>query len=183
MKNDACEVKRQVQVWFERVVLGLNLCPFAHAPAKQGRVRFRVFNGDSEQALLGVLDEELTMLRMSEPKVLETTVIIAPQGFEDFYYYLSVVDYLACWLSKNGWEGEVQVASFHPEYQFAGTQQGDMENLTNRSPYPLFHLIREASLTAVIDGGADTKSIPERNVERITALTQEELKQLFPYIY
>lgn len=183
MRQVTCEVKQHVQIWFEQVVLGLNLCPFAHIPAKQGRVRFSVLNEDSEQALLKVLEKELIMLRTSEPQILETTVIIAPKGFEDFYYYMSVVDYVERWLSQNGWQGEVQVASFHPEYQFAGTQRGDIENLTNCAPYPLFHLIREASLTAVIDGGADTQSIPERNIKRITALTQEELKQLFPYFY
>lgn len=183
MKYVACEVEQHVQSWFERVVLGLNLCPFAHSPAKQGRVRFSVLNEEGEQALLETLEKELNMLRRSDPQVLETTVIIAPAGFDDFYYYMSVIDYVDRWLFKNGWEGEVQVASFHPQYQFAGTQHEDIQNLTNRAPYPLFHLIREASLTAVIDGGANTHSIPQRNVERISALTQEELKELFPYLY
>lgn len=180
---DTAKIHKKTQQWFEQVVLGLNLCPFAHVPAKEGRVRFSVLSVGSEQGLLTLLEQELNQLRDVPATVLETTVIIAPEGFEDFFYYMTVVDYVVRWLAQEGWEGEVQVASFHPEYQFAGTQPSDIQNLTNCSPYPLFHLIREASLTQVIDQGADTASIPERNIDTINALTSAERAKLFPHVY
>ena len=172
----------QTQVWFESVVLGLNLCPYAHLPAKAGRVRFSVLNGDSEDDLLVLLTQEIERLEQTSPQTLETTVIIAPQGFEDFYYYTVVLEYVEQWLAVQGWEGFVQVASFHPDYQFAGSEPHDAANLTNRSPWPLFHLIREASLSEVIESGADTNAIPERNITRVKALTDDERKALFPYL-
>ncbi|WP_053980747.1 DUF1415 domain-containing protein [Marinagarivorans algicola] len=179
---DIDKIQKQTQQWFEQVVLGLNLCPFAHVPAKEGRVRFCVLEVPDERGLLMLLERELNRLRCVPATELETTIIIAPKGFDDFFYYMTVIEYLAQWLAQEGWEGEVQIASFHPEYQFAHTQPGDRENLTNCSPYPLFHLIREASLTRVIDQGADTAAIPERNIATIEALPQQECLKLFPYV-
>ncbi|MDZ7924264.1 MAG: DUF1415 domain-containing protein [Marinagarivorans sp.] len=191
----ACDISRQAsknlhavsqtEQWFERVVLGLNLCPFAHAPAKEKRVRFValvVGEGDCEGNLLALLTKEIEHLQNTPAEQLETTLIVAPEGFEDFYLYSQTLGYLEHWLVAQSWEGFVQIASFHPDYQFSGSTPEDAQNLTNRSPYPVFHLIREASLSAIIDNGADTDAIPARNIARVSALTQAERRELFPYL-
>ena len=193
----ACDISRQTsknlqavsqtEQWFEHVVLGLNLCPFAHAPAKAKRVRFVPLLmsdlSDCESDLLILMTEEIERLLNTPVEQLETTLIVAPEGFEDFYRYNQTLGYLEHWLVAQGWEGFVQIASFHPDYQFAGSTPEDAQNLTNRSPYPIFHLIREASLSAIIDNGADTDAIPARNIARVSALTQAERRLLFPYLY
>jgi hypothetical protein len=172
----------QTQQWFNQVVLGLNLCPFAHVPAKHQRVRMAVLDGANEAELLTCLQREINDLRTEDPQTLETTLVIAPKGFEDFYYYNGVVAYLTHWLVAQGYDGFVQIASFHPQYQFAGVEPNDPQNLTNRSPFPIFHLIREASLSEIIDNGADTDAIPERNIACMQELSASEIRDLFPYI-
>ncbi len=179
VEHEAIASTRQ---WFERVVLGLNLCPFAHAPAKAQSIRFVVLAGATERELLGLLTEEIVRLQATPVERLETTLVVAPQGFEDFYLYSQVLGYLEHWLVAEGWEGFVQIASFHPHYQFAGSAPEDAQNLTNRSPYPVFHLLREASLSAIIDNGADTEAIPARNIARVSRLTEAERRALFPYL-
>ena len=171
------------QAWFERVVLGLNLCPFAHQPAKNNTVRFVSFVESQAQSLFECLAEEITRLQSTDVSILETTLIIAPKGFEDFYFFNDTLALLDNWLEKNGWAGFVQVASFHPDYQFAGSQPDDAENLTNRSPHPIFHLLRESSLSEVIDNGADTDSVPERNMAVMAGLSPKDKKRLFPYLF
>lgn len=168
--------------WFERVVLGLNLCPYAHQPFKANSIRFSVFYEGEAQSLLEKLECEVELLVSSSPGTLETTLIVLPEGFDDFYFYLSIVDMVDGWLASSGWEGRFQVASFHPEYQFQGAALSDRGNLTNRSPHPMLHLLREASLTAIVDSGADTASVPERNIARVNDLLDTEVEDLFPHV-
>ncbi|HEY7772532.1 MAG TPA: DUF1415 domain-containing protein [Marinagarivorans sp.] len=168
--------------WFERVVLGLNLCPYAHQPAKSGRVRFTAFIEGPEENLFERLEREVLRLEQSPADALETTLVILPEGFEDFYFYLSVLERVEHWLRKTGKEGVFQVASFHPQYVFHGAKPDDRGNLTNRSPYPVLHLLREQSLAEIIDGGADTQAIPARNIARLTVLSESDIDALFPYL-
>ena len=172
----------QTQQWFNQVVLGLNLCPFAHVPAKHNRVHMVVLEGSGEAELLLCLQQEISRLQTEHPKAIETTLVIAPQGFEDFYYYNGVVAYLEHWLVAEGWGGFVQIASFHPQYQFAGVATDAPQNLTNPSPFPIFHLIREASLSEIINNGADTDAIPERNIVCMQGLSASEIRRLFPHL-
>lgn len=176
------QVVQDCKVWFEHVVLGLNLCPFAHQPAKEGLVRFVELLEASDAALFHCLEQEINALQALPSHELETTLILAPQGYDDFYLFNDYLSLIDRWLIKKQWDGFVQVASFHPNYIFAGAEPEDEGNLTNRSPYPIFHLIREQSLTEVIDRGADTGSIPERNIKTIHALSREEKRKLFPYV-
>jgi hypothetical protein len=178
---DSEAVIAQTQEWFQKVVLGLNLCPFAHQPAKAGRIKFCVFTAHQDRNLLEQLEVEVAELKRLEATQLETTLLILPEGYEDFFFYLSTLEQVAKWQVQKGWEGFMQVASFHPKYQFAHTAANDRENLTNQSPYPLLHLIRESSLSELIDNGADTLSVPDRNIARINSLSLEQLKKLFPY--
>ena len=189
MDNRSCEVSaveqdaiERTRHWFERVVLGLNLCPYAHQPAKAGSVRFTTFIEDPAENLFERLERELLLLEQSPASALETTLVILPKGFDDFYFYVSVVARVESWLRKTNREGVFQVASFHPQYVFQDAEADDRGNLTNRSPHPVLHLLREQSLAAIIDGGADTQLIPSRNIARLDALAECEINALFPYL-
>ncbi len=167
--------------WFNRVVLGLNLCPFAHNPAKLNAIRWVVVDYPSPNSLLESIAAEIEMLRASSEQALATTVLVAPTGFEEFDDYLDMLAFLNDWLDETGNHQDFQLASFHPLYQFDGLDVSDRANWTNRSPLPLFHIIREASITRVTEAGADTESIPERNIETIEKLPAKKMRELFPH--
>ena len=182
LENESAQ-KQAVQQWLEQVVIGLNLCPFAAKPYRDNQVRIQVCDSDTELGLLETLQAELTLLDERPVSEIETTVLVIPkllQDFEDYNQFLDLVDGL---LDEFEWAGEYQVASFHPQYCFAGVAPESPENLTNRSPYPLLHLIREASIEAALEHYDDPEGIPERNIKRMKALSEEEKRRLFAYLY
>ena len=157
-------------------MLVLNLCPFAGRELRQKRIRFVVTSSKTEAELLASLQAELE--RLDTEPAIETTLLIHPgvlQDFDDYNQFLETADEL---LSAMGVDGIYQVASFHPDYQFAGTAVDDVENYTNRSPYPLLHLLREESLERSIASYPDTEQIPLRNIELMKRLGIAKLKQL-----
>lgn len=177
------QIIADVQQWLDDVVIGLNLCPFAARPRAEGRVRICVSHARTDEALLDDMQAELERLSDTPAAELETIVLAIPDmlaGFDEYNQFLDLVD---LWLQQFGWEGELQVASFHPDYQFEGTAPEDAGNLTNRSPWPLLHLIREDSLEQALAHFPDPEAIPERNVLRMEALTEDERKRLFPYLF
>lgn len=176
-------IKDDVQRWLDEVVIGLNLCPFAAKPNRQKVIRIEVCHATSEQALSAVLLHELALLSNTPAPILETTLLVIPDMLQDFYDYNDYLDEADRLLVEKGFEGELQIASFHPDYQFAGTDAADAENLTNRSPYPILHLIREESLEEVLAKYPDPDSIPENNIRRVQALTEQEKRQLFPFLF
>ncbi|SFR67449.1 hypothetical protein SAMN05216203_2438 [Marinobacter daqiaonensis] len=154
--------------WVEDVVVGLNLCPFARRELVNETVRFAVTGAETEEALLEALVEELE--RLVRDDSIETTLLVHPlalRAFHDYNDFLALTDGL---LEAMELEGVVQIASFHPDYRFAGTEAEDVENYTNRSPYPMLHLLREDSLEEAIARYPDTAAIPERNIERVENL-------------
>lgn len=162
--------------WVETLVVGLNLCPFARRELINNRVRFVVTHARSEAALVDALDDELRRLQRDES--IETTLLIHPDMLKDFYDYndfLAVADGL---LIDMELDGVFQVASFHPHYQFADTQFDDVENYTNRSPFPMLHLLREDSLEKVIDSYPDIDTIPERNVALLREMGRDKIVAL-----
>jgi hypothetical protein len=164
--------------WVERVVIGLKLCPFAPAPALKGLIRYATSDADTREALLEDLATELQRLVASPPEEIETTLLIHPRVLQDFYDFndfLEVADELLRVLEL---EGEIQIASFHPDYQFAGTESDDIGNETNRSPYPTLHLLREESIARAVDSFGDTSSIPTTNLTTLQRLGQERLRAL-----
>lgn len=175
-------IDQAMRGWLERVVIGLNLCPFASHPHLQNRVRFISSDSTSEVDLLNDLSHELERLDQTPPETLETTLIAIPNMLSDFYDYNEFLDWADQLLVKRDWEGVYQIASFHPNYQFGGTQPSDQENLTNRSPYPALHLIREASLERAIQHHPDPDGIPQRNIELVENLSEQQIKVLFPYL-
>lgn len=162
--------------WVKTIVIGLNLCPFASRELTTDRVRFVASGATTEEQLLIALETELTLL--GKDSAVETTLLIHPGVLQDFYHYnqfLSLADGL---LVQMGLEGVYQIASFHPDYQFAGTSPDDVENFTNRSPYPMLHLIREESLEQAIAGYPEVDQVPERNIATMNRLGKDKLVAL-----
>jgi hypothetical protein len=171
------EVIAATRRWVDGAVIGLNLCPFARAVAD--RIRYRVSAATSADELLADLESELLLLRDADPKAIETTLLIHPhvlQDFLDFNDFLEVADAAVAAL---GLEGEIQIASFHPRYRFAGSAEDDIENYTNRAPYPTLHLLREASVERAVAACADPSSIYQRNIETMRQLGHEGWTRLW----
>lgn len=168
MNADA--VVAETRAWLERAVIGLNLCPFAKAPHVKGRVRFVVSEATGTQALLAGLAEELERLAGADEGDIETTLLVHPQVLDDFADYNDFLGVAERAVTELGLEGVVQVASFHPRYCFAGSRPEDIDNATNRSPYPMLHLLREASVTRAADTFADASTIFETNIATMRRL-------------
>ena len=170
MKYNNATYIAQTRCWLENVVLKHNLCPFAHKPFSGGQIRYVVTDSARVEFLLEDLQQELAYLRSVPVAEVETTLLIHPGVLEDFYDYNDFFDLVEGLLVQEGYEGEFQVASFHPDYQFEGTRPEDAENYTNRSPYPMLHLIREDSLEQAVTHYPDVDAIPQRNIDTMNAL-------------
>lgn len=156
--------------WLERAVIGLNLCPFAKAPHVKGRIHFATCVEPDDAAWRVALEHQLQALVERPAAERETTLLVVPNALHDFLDFndrLAVGDQM---LHDLGLIGVIQIASFHPRYQFAGTAPDDITNYTNRSPHPLFHLIREASIDQALTAFARPESIYETNVRTLSAL-------------
>ena len=162
--------------WVDNLVVGLNLCPFARAELINQKIRFEVTPATEEAELLEALHAELVLLDQ-QPDV-ETTLLIHPQAVTEFGQYNQFLDQVDLLLETGGWLGIYQVASFHPDYQFGGTHPDDAENYTNRSPYPMLHLLREQSLERAIERYGDTDQIPQRNIELLEQMGSQQLAGL-----
>ena len=158
------------------MVIGLNLCPFARKEWVQNRVRMVVCDAIGADELLVTLQKECD--RLSEQPEIETTLLIHPWVLEDFSDYNQFLDDVDNMLLDRELEGVYQVASFHPAYQFAGTDPQDVENATNRSPYPVLHILREESLERAIDSFPDPELIPERNIALLRSMGRERVEAL-----
>lgn len=167
---------QSVRHWVETVVVGLNLCPFAQPELVNDRVRFTVSDATSESQLLMDLQNELELLTRDES--VETTLLIHPNVLLDFDAYNQFLDEVDALLEQLELEGVYQVASFHPDYQFAGTEADAAENYTNRAPYPMLHLLPEASLEAAIADYPGVEQIPERNIELLEGMGAEKMQAL-----
>jgi hypothetical protein len=156
--------------WVERAVIGLNLCPFARAPFIHRRLHFRVSRARSMDDLLADLRDELGALQGADPRERETTLLIHPHVLTDFYTYNEFLWEADAELRALGLEGDLQIASFHPDYRFADTDADAVENFTNRSPYPMLHLLRESSIDIAVEAMTDTDEIYRRNIETLRRL-------------
>ena len=170
------EVISATRKWVEDVVVGYNLCPFAKRELVRNRVRFVVSEAETEDELLQALHSELQRLE-DEPEI-ETTLLIHPGVLQDFGPYNEFLDAADGLLAYLDMEGVYQIASFHPDYRFAGTEPDAAENYTNRSPFPMLHLLREASLEAAIDSYPDVDGIPQRNIELMNELGSEKMRSI-----
>jgi uncharacterized protein len=167
------------RTWLERAVIGLQLCPFASNPYLNDRVRYCVSAQRSSVGLLEELFHELKALRDADPLSCETTLLIHPHVLTNFRDYNDFLDECDATVTELGLDGELQVASFHPDYQFSGTQAQDIENYTNRSPYPMLHLLREASVTRALESYPAADGIGERNIATLRRLGHEGWRKLW----
>jgi hypothetical protein len=165
--------------WLERAVIGLQLCPFAAVPHLHDRVRYCVSAQRSGVGLLEELGHELRTLRDADPLKCETTLLIHPHVLTDFLEYNDFLDACDAAVTELGFEGDLQVASFHPRYQFAGTDAQDIENYSNRSPYPMLHLLREASVARAVANFPHIDRIGVMNKETLRRLGHEGWRQLW----
>lgn len=171
------EIIESVKKWVERIVVGLRLCPFAERVFQGGLIRYVVSEATDEDSLKADLGRELDRLVQTPIEKTETTLIIHPHAFADFLDYNDFLDVADRVLKKRNLRGIIQVASFHPQYQFDGTEIDDVENFTNRSPYPMLHLLREESIDALDIDDRDLLEIPKRNIETLRRLGVDGIKQ------
>lgn len=182
--SDAQSVyERDVISWIKNIVIGLNFCPFARRPFESQQVSIICEEVSEEDAVLEVVLRELLRLEKTVADDLETTLIVLPKAYACFNEFNSLLFVLNEVLVLEGFEGIFQIASFHPKYQFADTEYDDVENFTNRSPYPIVHLIREESVSAALDSHPDPDAIPDNNINRLKLMPEEELKALFSYLF
>jgi uncharacterized protein len=172
------DANAETLAWVARVVVGLNLCPFAKAPLLKGQIRCVVSEARSTQTLLGVLRDELETLAEANPAQIETSLIVHPHVLIDFAEFNDFLDEADQLLDAMDLAGVIQVASFHPQYQFAGTEEGDMGNASNRSPYPTLHLLREESVERAVDAFPEADKIYEANIRTLEALGPEGWAEL-----
>lgn len=174
MKDE--EAIKSTRNWLESVVIALNLCPFAKRELIKDRIRFSVSSAETEEQLLADLAKECEVLNRDES--VETSLLIHPKVLSDFYEYNQFLDYAEGLLEKMDLVGVYQIASFHPNYQFGGTAPDDVENYTNRSPYPILHLLREESLRQAITNYPESLTIPDENIELMKCMGNEKLQCL-----
>jgi len=166
------------QRWLERAVIGLNLCPFAKAVYVKRQIRYAVTAATTAGELLAELQHELELLGQASPEEIDTTLLIHPQvmtDFIDFHFFLKEADAA---IRTLGQEGHLQIASFHPAYEFAGSEPDDVANCTNRSPHPTLHLLREASIDRAVAAIPDAAAVYERNIETLRRLGHEGWRRL-----
>jgi hypothetical protein len=165
-----------VRHWVESFVIGNNLCPFAGREFLHDRVRFSYTDASSESQLLNAVADEIKLLNQN--LTIETTLLIHPEVLQDFTDYNQFLDQTERLLENLGLKGVYQIASFHPDYQFSGSKPSDAENYTNRSPYPLLHLLREKSVERAIIGYPDISAVPTNNIALMNQLGAETLSKM-----
>ena len=177
------EIESEVVHWINRVVIGLGLCPFASKPMLNNLVKIVISHAESDFDLLTDLQSELLKIDRIEAEQLETTLIVIPKylaDFSDFNQFLNQTDLL---LEQEGWTGNYQIATFHPNYQFKDTKSTDKENLTNRAPYPILQILREQSISRYLEDYSDPAEIIQRNIKTMQGLSNKQQVQLFPHLF
>lgn len=173
------DIVSSVETWLERAVIGLNLCPFARAVHVRKQIRYTVCTATEPDQLVQALTAELTYLHDCDPQVTDTTLLIHPWILEDFSDYNEFLDIADVILAGMGLEGDIQIASFHPHYQFSGTQRDDVSNYTNRAPYPILHLLREDNIDRAVASVPNTDDIYKRNIATLKTLGADGWNRLF----
>jgi len=177
------DVERHIRLWLDDFVVGLNLCPFARTVLGASNLRIAVCTASDAAALRQAVLQELDLLQRSTEQDIATTLLTFPHALHDFADYLWFLDDAQELLREAGLEGVVQLASFHPQYRFAGEAPDAASHYSNRAPYPLIHLLREDMLTRALADFADPHQIPDRNIETLNAIGAEELERKWQAIF
>lgn len=176
LNNDKKAIEAATLDWVQRVVIGLNLCPFANAVLKSDNIALVTETSTDMAVVLDSLAKQF--YAVSSGPQDGTTLLILPEGFSDFETYLDLVDLANDLLADLDFEGHLQLATFHPQYQFSDSDFDDAANYTNRSPYPMLHLLQEAAVEKAVEKHPDTDAIPERNMALLREMDSEELAKL-----
>lgn len=179
--TDTSAIESQVWQWLDSAVIGLNLCPFAKKPRTNNQIKLVISQADNSNDLTEELLSELTFLADTPAEKTDTTVIVIPRFLSDFTDYLHMLDVADMLIDQMGYRGIYQLASFHPQYQFDGTEPNDAENLTNTAPYPMLHLIREGSMEKVLSKYPDPESIPLNNIKTVQSLTEKQMSEIYGF--
>lgn len=170
------DVVAATQHWLARAVIGLNLCPFAKSVHVKDQIRYVVSEARTLEDAIVDVSNELRVLEESDPQRIDTTLLIVPDALADFIEYNDALFFADRLLTQMGLAGVLQIASFHPDYRFEGSNADDIENYTNRAPYPIFHLLREASIERAVDAFPDAADIYERNMDTLRRLGHQGWK-------
>lgn len=173
------DVIAQTKVWLERAVIGLNLCPFAKSVHIKNQIRYVVSSAQTPEQLAADLVAELEVLAEANPEKIDTTLLIHPYVMQDFLDYNDFLEVADATVEELDLDGILQVASFHPQYQFEDTQLDDIDNFTNRAPFPTLHLLREESIDKAVAAFPEAEEIYEKNIQTLRALGREGWKKLF----
>jgi hypothetical protein len=173
------DVIAAMRQWIEKAVIGLNLCPFAKAVYVKNQVRYVVSHAPHLDGLLEDLDRELGFLAAADPEAVDTTLLIHPTLLPDFLDFNDFMQLAEAAVDEHGLEGVIQIASFHPQFQFEGTGPDDIGNFTNRAPFPTLHLLREASIARAVAAFPEAETIYERNIETLQDMGIEGWKALW----
>lgn len=180
MRDSEQTIILQTKNWVEEIVIGLNLCPFAAQPFQNNSIEYTVITGDSTEQHLQQLADNFSLLD-NNPDI-ETSLLIYPDDYQNFDDYLDWLDYANYLLDDLNYSGHYQIASFHPDYRFAGSTKSDASNFTNRSPWPMLHLIRERSLETALASYPDIEQVPKNNIKKLQkigyAAMQKKLKSI-----
>ena len=176
---EAAAVLTRTQLWVERAVIGLNLCPFAKAVHAKRQIRYSVTGATTGEELLAELAQELTLLDQADPESLSTTLLVHPAVMTDFLEYNAFLETADDAVQALGLEGVLQVASFHPQYQFADSGPDDIDNYSNRSPFPTLHLLREESIDRAVDAFPSAEAIFGANIRTLRQLGKGGWRALF----
>jgi hypothetical protein len=160
----------QTKKWLTDAVIGLNLCPFAKSVMLRNQIRFEVCESSDPDKVLSVLRQELTHLSESPASEIETSLLILPNFYKNFSEFNEFLMFSDLELDNLRLRGKIQIADFHPLYQFAGTASNDIENYTNRSPYPILHLLRESSIEHALRSFSQPETIYQRNIQTLHQL-------------
>ncbi len=172
------KIIEQTKDWISSFVVKLNLCPFAEYPLQNDQIRYVVYEGRDLKDLVNLLDKELKLLELVNPTEIETTLIIHPNLLNDFYDYNDFLEIANQRIFALDLEGVLQIASFHPNYQFGGTEKKDVTNYTNRSPYPMLHILREERIEVALEKYDNPEAIPEKNMALMNKLGIDEILKL-----
>ena len=184
--QDNSPLIKQVEKWLTDAVIALGLCPFAAHPHQHKQVRISHYQGKADEHLLQFILNEVALLEdctKGQNNYIETSLLCVSDDLDNFLNFNDFVGLAEDLLIDEGYEGLYQIASFHPNYQFAGTTPDDRENLTNRAPCPIFHLIRENSLEQALKHHKNPEEIYTHNIKTVNSLSETQLKQLFPYLF
>ncbi len=172
----------QTKSWIETFVIGLNICPFAGHPFREDRIRYQIEETESLEKLVETLMQELDFLQKNKSEDIETSILIHPNVLNDFLDYNDFLSVAEAVLKEMELEGEIQIASFHPDYQFAGEAKDAPSNYVTRSPFPMLHLIRESSVTKAIEMHPDIEQVPYDNIKKLNDLGIKRIKEMIQTI-